>query len=668
MSVTLPGRTSTSSGVRRLGSRSVRAPTAENVPQQSAGRDPGVAVPSGAFGGGEGLEAVASAMSSFGDRMAVLAEKREKAETESYVNTGAVSLATDGFDDFLQSRASAPESPKGFTDALLARHQQRAAALVEQAPNAEARTMVAQSAERIGLRLHQRAALFEHDARATAIVRQTEGNLTNLETAIFRDPTQAETLIGLGIDGIAAAQQGGGLTAAKAAELRDNFRVKGRVSQVRGLIDSDPATAIESLRSGAFDEDLPATVVQQLQGEAQRRVDAQQAEVIADLKENVRDAVSVLDRGRVPEGLDALRARVKGTELAEPLGEAVEDRETVQEFTRKPVAEQAAELRRMVTAETTDRRTLARQQRMARAHAGLRKEIEDGNGLIAARDIGLITDLGAVDLQDVASLQRRASQARVASVALGVPVQPLLPDEVDMISDQLDKVPADAVTGILASLRAGLGEDAALAFVAKRPELGVAVFHLSRNPRLSREIVIGSQLAKQNPDVRPGKADRVPIVGEVVGNMFAGLPGGAMVLEGYQSAAASLYAARRVPGGNMTFDGDEYKKALREVMGGPVEFNDRMILPPKPGMDEGAVVDLVRGLNDQDLVRLGNGRPVFGDGKAFAADMFKSRMWGPEAQLVTAGPGRYLVFFPGLGFVQAEGQGPFVLDLGQEAP
>ena len=45
-----------------------------------------------------------------------------------------------------------------------------------------------------------------------------------------------------------------------------------------------------------------------------------------------------------------------------------------------------------------------------------------------------------------------------------------------------------------------------------------------------------------------------------------------------------------------------------------------------------------------------------GDGQALTPGMFDSWFFGAEAQLVTSGPGRYLVFFEALGFAQVGGE------------
>ncbi len=188
----------------------------------------------------------------------------------------------------------------------------------------------------------------------------------------------------------------------------------------------------------------------------------------------------------------------------------------------------------------------------------------------------------------------------------------------------------------------------------------MAAIDLSKDaPDTARDIVLGGRLLAENADVRPKKADRISTIETVVGNLFT--PGSAGALNDYVKAADALYAARRVPTGDLTYDADVYEQALRDVMGNPVEFNGRNILPPVPNMDEDDVTDAIQRLTFDDLQTFGNGAPAFADGQAFLPGMFDSRFFGAEAQLVTS-PGRYLVFFEGLGFAQVDGE-PYELDL-----
>ncbi len=81
-------------------------------------------------------------------------------------------------------------------------------------------------------------------------------------------------------------------------------------------------------------------------------------------------------------------------------------------------------------------------------------------------------------------------------------------------------------------------------------------------------------------------------------------------------------------------------------------------------MEEDAFDDAIEGLTQPDLIEFGNGVPFFDNGDPFLVTMFESSLFGPEAELVTAGFGRYLVNMPGLGYVMTEDGEAYELDLG----
>jgi len=297
----------------------------------------------------------------------------------------------------------------------------------------------------------------------------------------------------------------------------------------------------------------------------------------------------------------------------------------------------------------------------------MREAIQDGNGLAVAAEIGIINPLEPIDPADPATIKPRIGQALAASAHFGVAVSPFTAAEAEGITKQLETVPADAATGILNGLREGLGREAALNFAQQvapaRPELAMAIALVGDKPALAREIIAGGRLLRATPDVRPSKTDRVGGVETVVSNMFT--PETASGLRAFLAAAEAVYVARRLGGGegDLTFDADVSEQALSDVMGGPVEFNGRTIIPPVPGMDEDAFEDLVEKLTDADMIEFGTGAPVFGDGSPFEVPMLRSKFFGAEAVLVTSGIGRYLVFFPGLGYVQNADGGAYELDL-----
>ena len=114
-------------------------------------------------------------------------------------------------------------------------------------------------------------------------------------------------------------------------------------------------------------------------------------------------------------------------------------------------------------------------------------------------------------------------------------INPILTVEADGIGAQIESASADQVTGILAGLYAGLGQDGAISLTPtlakKQPEVAVALPHAKARPDLARDIVLGGRLLRENPDVKPIKADRTLAIQNVFGNMFDGSPGAAQQLD-----------------------------------------------------------------------------------------------------------------------------------------
>ena len=73
-------------------------------------------------------------------------------------------------------------------------------------------------------------------------------------------------------------------------------------------------------------------------------------------------------------------------------------------------------------------------------------------------------------------------------------------------------------------------------------------------------------------------------------------------------------------------------------------------------MTEDAFEDMMEKLEQADLIEYGNGDP-------FQSAMLKSMVFGEEAELISSGPGRYLILYPGLGYAQSSDGGVYELDL-----
>ena len=80
-------------------------------------------------------------------------------------------------------------------------------------------------------------------------------------------------------------------------------------------------------------------------------------------------------------------------------------------------------------------------------------------------------------------------------------------------------------------------------------------------------------------------------------------------------------------------------------------------------MTEASFEDMMEKLEQADLIEYGNGAPVFGNGDPFQSAMLKSKVFGEEAELISSGPGRYLILYPGLGYAQSSDDGVYELDL-----
>ena len=525
---------------------------------------------------------------------------------------------------------------------------------------------VARGRDSIGRRAH---ALAMDATRATL-----DASLDTYRRAFLEatDANGREQAAAAATAAITAARERGAIDREAAGVLARNFLESAAIGRLQ-MLPTDQQIA--ALTSDAVDKSILSAIdparraVILRQAEARRDAALRQAVAQRDaaLRGDVRDAVAVLERGRTPAGLPALTGAVKDTPFEAPLREAIEDSGLVAAFLQKSIPEQAAELK--AAPETTDRRALDRENRMRRAHGALRKQIADGRGLLAAAELGVFVELAPFDLEPE-TLRRRVIQADLASGHFGVAVAPIMPAESDAVAAQIDAAPADQVTGMLAGLYNGLGREGAMAFVDqvadKRPELALATVAVADRPLLAREIIAGGRLLRDNRDVAPPSEDRQAAIAAVfgTGDRSVFTPDTATALRPIMDAAAALYAGRKVPTGDFSYDDDAYEGALSEVVGGVFRFNGRNILAPVAGMEEDAFEDAMEALKQPDLIEFGNGAPQFADGRPFTTLMFESRFFGAEAQLVTSGFGRYLVSFPGLGYVITGDGYPYELDLG----
>ncbi len=295
--------------------------------------------------------------------------------------------------------------------------------------------------------------------------------------------------------------------------------------------------------------------------------------------------------------------------------------------------------------------------------------------LAYASEVGIIDKPVELDFSDPATLAARATQATTAADFFQVPVPPLRPAEAVALTQALDTAEGDQLAALFQSLSSGFGREnldsLAGQIAPKRPAVAVALSRAADAPLVASAILRGDRLLRNTPDVNPSETERGPLLAEAYAGLFREVPD---ALRHFEAAALALYAARKVPSGDLSFDGDLFEDALRlaaggqidadgAVIGGPIEFNDQLVLPPRPGMDEGNFAELVECLIPEKLARFGNGAPVFGDGRALDPELFENRLFGIEAQLFTIGNGSYRLFVPGLGYVVTPAGAAYEIDL-----
>ena len=190
----------------------------------------------------------------------------------------------------------------------------------------------------------------------------------------------------------------------------------------------------------------------------------------------------------------------------------------------------------------------------------------------------------------------------------------------------------------------------------------MAIMLAPDQPLLAREVVLGGRLLENNPELMPTKELRLATAETVLGNLFTP-DTAAGALDPILDAAGALYAARITGSGKLTFDSGIYEQALRDVTGDPVRLNGRTILPPLPGMASGEVRDALAEMTYGDLTRYGTGAPVFADGQPFDPKMFNASWFDGQAELISAGIGRYLVHVEGLGYISTADGKAYELDL-----
>src|SRR5262249_9634234 len=149
-----------------------------------------------------------------------------------------------------------------------------------------------------------------------------------------------------------------------------------------------------------------------------------------------------------------------GTKYGNVLSDAVKDRDALDSFAHKSLADQQAQLQALTLKKefTPDEARLY--QGMSSAYGTIVKRLDAGDGLALAQELNVIGEPTKLDFSSPDTLKARRREAEIASQHFGVNVSPLTAGELSALSSQLEAAPADQVASLLGALHAGFGDQA----------------------------------------------------------------------------------------------------------------------------------------------------------------------------------------------------------------
>lgn len=378
----------------------------------------------------------------------------------------------------------------------------------------------------------------------------------------------------------------------------------------------------------------------------------------------VNEAVRIYGRGQQPAGIAELRQRlgaVGDVENLNVLDRASNLQQDILRFRQSPLADQSAiieELRSQesLTIEDSDRLT-SYEMNVGKAADALRKD-----PIGWARQTEVLQGPAANPLTfQAADMLQRERNAQLVQDHFALRRQPFFrPGEADIAAQNFQRMTppeaADAAANIgelsLASQRNivnGLGESI--------PGLDVGVEMAMTDEGRAAALVYfeGVRAIQEAPNLRASnELIAEALDDEGVSAAYAQTP---EALSSIAEAAKAIAAGLALRNGQLTSVEDQIGKAVQMASGGIIEFNDREIAPPLPGMDEDDFDELVFALSDDDLVTFGSGVPIFKNGTALSSSVLHEDM-----QFQSFGPGQYMVVDEA-GRAVITSEGFYVIDL-----
>lgn len=460
---------------------------------------------------------------------------------------------------------------------------------------------------------------------------------------------------GMGADDIAKQKQSFREDTAytQATSLVGGARDLASVRRAREALAGDGFADLDPQRRAQIEATLEGreTTLLQRQKIAAQRAARQQEARMREAAAAYETGQSLIDRGIALSDDETARlaAATAGTPYAEGLRRLQQQAREVGGFAAQPVAAQQAALDQVnaqIAQQGASEALVRRRDQLQKILDGSRQDLTQ-DPLRAGLQRGVIESIEPIDVSSVqglsATIGRRLQQANVVQQWAGRsrPVSPLTTEEAEAVGQMLNSLPVQQRATAVATLGTQLGPQAAAGLAAqldgKDKAMALALqFGASKTTagRHTSELILKGQAAIRDKVVKVDAAAESgwrAQIAEAVGDAYTNERQAADVRE-----AAYLITAGLAAEGNV-----DPKRAVRlAARGDIVDFNGKKV-PVPAGMSRGDLEDRVRSLTPDALKsQAADGQVVVG-GQRMPLETFVQAL--PDAQLISAGSGRYVV-------------------------
>jgi hypothetical protein len=198
----------------------------------------------------------------------------------------------------------------------------------------------------------------------------------------------------------------------------------------------------------------------------------------------------------------------------------------------------------------------------------------------------------AFNLDNPASLNERATAARLVENHYGVPASPLSDDEAQSLSESFSKAPADKQVDMMRKLRSGLGDryvKAVAGQLAKKkddPVLAFAMGISGDSPEAASRILRGREILRDNKEIMPKGADLKTAQDKIASSLSEAFKHNPEHYAAVSDAAMTIYAFKSWQDKDLTgvINDTRLKEAIKEASGGVISSWSACAGPiiPKP--------------------------------------------------------------------------------------